>query len=101
MRIARLTSKGIMVDTQQLHRAGPVEGAMAMFKSMMGEIEYRAVQYDNCAPVHLVVDPPNDDISVLCGLPTEGNATMWEWKDKKITCKNCIRKMKILVRIKD
>lgn len=91
-RIAKLTEKGIMIDTEQLHQLGPVNGAIASIASLFdNETKYYSVQYDGCKPVHLVIEPPNDDMYVYCGLPAEGEATMWDYKHKKITCKKCIK----------
>ncbi len=34
-KIAEMTEQGIMVDTEQLYKLGPVAGAIAMFKDLL------------------------------------------------------------------
>ena len=37
-RIAKMTERGIMVDPKELHKLGPVDGALAMFADLLGDI---------------------------------------------------------------
>lgn len=93
-RIAKLTHQGIMVNAEKMYKLGPVNGAIATILNCFDNSEkLYAVQYDGCKPVHLVIDPPNDDMYVYCGLPAEGEATMWKLDHKKITCKKCMKAM--------
>ncbi len=90
MRAARLTEQGIMVNPEAL-RGHPVDAAISMFVSLLDKkTKYYSVRYKGKRAIHLVIDPPNGEMRVQCGLPTEGKATIWNFKDKKVTCKKCI-----------
>lgn len=90
MRVARLTERGIMVDPSQLHKLGPVDGAIAMIADLLdSEPNYYSVQYKGELAIHLAIDPQQGDIHIQCELPAEGEAKIWEYKDKKITCNKC------------
>jgi len=93
MRIARFTDKGIMVNTEELHRLGPIDGAFAIIQNLLdNKTKYYSVKYDIGKAIHLIIDPVNGTLYVKCGLPAEGEATMWEDKGKKVTCKNCLKR---------
>ena len=84
-----------MVNTQKLHKLGPISGALAMVTDLLDvSTRYYSVQYDEREIVHLVVDPNDDDMYVKCGLPAEGSATMWEDGGKRVTCKRCLKRKK-------
>ena len=93
MRVARLTKQGIMVDTNQLHELGPVGGAIAMIADLLdSEPRYYSVRYKGRRVIHLAIDSQHGgDLYVQCGLPTEGEAKIWNRKDKKITCTKCAK----------
>ena len=93
MRVARLSEKGIMVDTEKLHELGPVNGALAMVAGLLDmETKEYAMNFEieNENLIHHFVEPANDEPYLLCGEKPEGDCTIWNLKDKKITCKKCI-----------
>ena len=91
-RLAKMTPKGIMVDTDQLHKLGPVNGAIAMIASLFNDdTVLSSVRYDGKEIVHLVIDKPNENCYVKCGLPAYGHATMWHDNGKRVNCKSCLR----------
>ena len=93
MKIAHLTQKGIMVDSDELQKLGPVESAVKIWKDLTSnEIECYSVKYKGKESVHIVLESSHG-MEVLCGLPAEGEATMWDVKDQKPTCKECIKKV--------
>ncbi len=90
MRVARLTEQGIMVNPDKLHELGPVSGAIAMFADLLdSEPRYYSVRYKGKRVIHLCIDPQHGDMYIKCGLLTEGEATIWDYKNKKISCKKC------------
>ena len=92
MRIAKLTEQGIMVNPDAL-RGDPVAAAIGMIASLLDrKTKYYSVQFKGKRAIHLVIDPPNGDMTVRCGLPAEGKATFWKPKNKKVTCKKCLSK---------
>lgn len=95
MRIARLSQEGIMVNNEALHKLGPVGGAIKMVADLLDNTtKYYSVRYEGKRSIHLAIEEPHKNIKVLCGLPAEGNARLWELRDKKVTCLKCLRESK-------
>lgn len=65
-----------------------------MFASLLdSEPKYYSVQFKGKRSIHFATDPQHGDTYIECGLPTEGEATIWDFKDKGLTCKKCKNKM--------
>ena len=93
MRVARFSEGGIMVNTKKLHELGPVNGALAMVASLLDtEIKEYAMNFEieDENIIHHFIESANNEPYLICSEEPEGDCTIWNLGDKKITCKKCV-----------